>query len=251
ATSGVVATHIAPPTVLNNVLGEDYNPYATPDNKGDEAKAKDEMKQSKYDSNKDGVCDAPQCKDLVMINRNVKPWTDSEPIVQSSLAKIGIGVKPRELASSAAYTTIQTVKNKIPIALNAGWGKDFADAVSFVLPLFDGRSIIATGNTNYPLVGLSKAQGEKFGLKNVPDNIPNVDSDIKTCQAIPTTDADQRTNCWADLDKKLMETAVPWVPYLWNKVLTVVAPSVTKFEFDQFSTQISFTQIAVNNKETM
>jgi hypothetical protein len=26
---------------------------------------------------------------------------------------------------------------------------------------------------------------------------------------------------------------------------------VTKFEFDQFSTQISFTQIAVNNKETM
>jgi peptide/nickel transport system substrate-binding protein len=251
ATSGVVATHIAPPTVLNNVLGEDYNPYATPDNKGDEAKAKDEMKQSKYDSNKDGVCDAPQCKDLVMINRNVKPWTDSEPIVQSSLAKIGIGVKPRELASSAAYTTIQTVKNAIPIALNAGWGKDYADPYTFFGILFASSGIIATGNTNYPLVGLSKAQGEKFGLKNVPDNIPNVDSDIKTCQAIPTTDADQRTNCWADLDKKLMETAVPWVPYLWNKVLTVVAPSVTKFEFDQFSTQISFTQIAVNNKETM
>ena len=44
ATSGVAATHIAPPTVLNNTLGQDYDPYATPDFKGDEAKAKDEMK---------------------------------------------------------------------------------------------------------------------------------------------------------------------------------------------------------------
>ena len=251
ATSGVAATHIAPPTVLNNTLGQDYDPYATPDFKGDEAKAKDEMKQSKYDSNKDGVCDTPQCKNLIMINRNVKPWTDSEPVVQSSLAKIGIEIKPRELATSAAYTTIQTVKNAIPIALNAGWGKDYADPYTFFGILFASSGIIATGNTNYPLVGLSKAQGEQFGLKNVPDNIPNVDADINTCQAIPVTEADNRTSCWANLDKKLMETAVPWVPYLWNKVLTLVAPTVTKFEFDQFSTQISFTQIAVNNKETM
>ncbi len=49
-------------------------------------------------------------------------------------------MKPRELASSAAYTTIQTVKNKIPIALNAGWGKDYADAYTFAGPLFDARS---------------------------------------------------------------------------------------------------------------
>ena len=35
------------------------------------------MKQSKYDSNKDVVCDAPECSNLVMINRNVTPWTDS------------------------------------------------------------------------------------------------------------------------------------------------------------------------------
>src|SRR6266511_5742072 len=83
------------------------------------------MLQSKYDSNKDGTCDAPQCKNMVMINRNVTPWTDLEPVVVSSLNKIGIGVKPRELATSAAYTTIQAVKNNIPIALNAGWGKDY------------------------------------------------------------------------------------------------------------------------------
>jgi hypothetical protein len=44
-----------------------------------------------------------------------------------------------------------------------------------------------------------------------------------------------------------MEQAVPWVPYLWNKVVVVTNPSVTHCEFDQFSTEISITEIAVNN----
>jgi peptide/nickel transport system substrate-binding protein len=251
-TFGDIATHLIPPIVLSDKLGSDYNPYATEGNRGDEAKAKEEMKQSKYDSNKDGVCDAKECSGLVMINRNVTPWTDAEAVVESSLAKIGIKVKPRELASSAAYTTIQTVKNKIPIALNAGWGKDFADAVSFVLPLFDGRSIIATGNTNYALVGITPDGAKGLGV-SIPSgvSVPNVDSDVDACQKIPATQADQRNDCFANIDKKLMETAVPWVPYLWAKNITVTGNTVTKWEFDQFSGYLSYTQMAVNNKETV
>ena len=121
------------------------------------------MKQSKYDTNKDGVCDGANCSNLVMINRNTPTFSDSEAVVVSSLEKIGIKVKPRQLASSAAYTTIQTVKNKIPIALNAGWGKDYADPYSFAGPLFDSRSIIATGNTNYPLLGTDLRAGQEPG----------------------------------------------------------------------------------------
>jgi peptide/nickel transport system substrate-binding protein len=251
STSGEIATHIMPPTLLNNKLGADYNPYATPDNRGDEAKAKEAMKQSRYDSNKDGVCDAAQCKNLVMINRNVTPWTDSEPVVASSLAKIGIEVKPRELATSAAYTTIQTVKNNIPIGLNAGWGKDYADPYSFAV-LFDGRSIIATGNTNYALVGITADQASELGIEYPSGaQVPNVDADIDTCQAIPTTQLDQRIDCFVNLDRKVMEEVVPWVPYLWEKKVTITAPSVTKFEFDQFSGHISLTQVAVNNNATL
>jgi peptide/nickel transport system substrate-binding protein len=250
-TLGEIATHIMPPTVLNEKLGADYNPYATPDNRGDEAKAKEAMKQSKYDSNKDGVCDADACKNLVMINRNVTPWTDAEPVVVSSLQKIGIEVKPRELASSAAYTTIQTVKNNIPIALNAGWGKDYADPYSFAV-LFDARSIIATGNTNYALVGITQDQASELGIKYPSGvQIPTVDADIDACQAIPTTQTDQRTDCFVNLDKKLMEQDVPWVPYLWTKNVTITAPSMTKYEFDQFSGYLSFTQVAVNNNATL
>jgi peptide/nickel transport system substrate-binding protein len=248
--AGEIATHIMPPNVLNNQLTAEYNPYASEGNRGDEAKAKEFMKQSKYDTNKDGVCDAAACGKLVMINRNVAPWTTMEPVVVSSLEKIGIKVKARELASSAAYTTIQTVKNMIPIALNAGWGKDYPDAYSFAGVLFSTDAIIPTGNTNYPLVSLTPEKASELGIPYPSGvQIPNVTADIDTCQA--KTDFDQRTTCFADLDKKLMEQAVAWIPFLWNKVVYITAPSVTKYEFDQFSTEISFTQIAVSNKETL
>ncbi|HVG66049.1 MAG TPA: ABC transporter substrate-binding protein [Actinomycetota bacterium] len=253
STFGDIATHNIPPIVLGGLLpASEYNPYPSDGNHGDEAKAKEEMKQSKYDTNKDGVCDAPECSNLVMINRNTPVFADSEAVVVSSLDKIGIKVKPRELASSAAYTTIQTVKNKIPIALNAGWGKDFADAISFVLPLFDGRSIIPTGNTNYPLQGMTPDQAKNLGV-SIPAGvtIPSVDADVDACQNIPATEADKRNQCFADIDKKLMETAAPWVPYLWAKNITVTGNTVTKWEFDQFSGYLSYTQMAVNNNATV
>src|SRR6266540_4195369 len=185
ASFGQIATHIMPPSLLNNQLTQSYDPYATSGFHGDLAKAQAEMKQSKYDTNKDGLCDAAACKNLVMINRNVTPWTDLEPVVVSSLNKIGIAVKPRELATSAAYTTIQTVKNNIPIALNAGWGKDYADAYTFAAPLFAGTSIIETGNTNYAMVGLTPSEASSLGTK-IPAGvtIPNVDSNIADCEKI-------------------------------------------------------------------
>jgi peptide/nickel transport system substrate-binding protein len=245
---GQIATHIMPPSVVNNQLTQSYDPYNTPGFHGDLAKAQAEMKQSKYDTNKDGTCDASACSNLVMINRNVTPWTDLEPVVVNSLGKIGIKVKPRELATSAAYTTIQTVKNNIPIALNAGWGKDYADAYTFAAPLFAGSSIISTGNTNYALVGLNASKAAEVGAK-IPAgvNIPNVDTPINDCEKIQATDP-ARTTCWVNFDKTAMETAVPWVPYLWANNPTINNASLTHYEFDQFSGYISMTEIAVNNK---
>jgi peptide/nickel transport system substrate-binding protein len=252
ASSGQIATHIMPPTLLNNTLTDSFDPYATPNHAGDVNKAKDEMKQSKYDSNKDGTCDASVCRNLVMINRNTPVWANMEPVVVQSLGKIGIQVKPRELATSAAYTTIQTVKNNIPIGLNAGWGKDYADPYTFVGALFDGRSIIPTGNTNYSLVGLTASQASSLGVKIPPGaQIPSVDSDIDACETIPVTQGEQRTSCFANLDKKLMTDVVPWVPYLWNLVPTITAPSTTHYDFDQFSGQISLVNVAVNNKQSL
>ena len=136
--------------MLNGRLGAEYNPYAS-EGKGDQAKATEEMRQSKYDSNKDGRCDAAVCRNLVFLTPNETPYTEVQPIIQQGLAKLGIVLKPRELAPGTVFTTFQTVANKIPL-VHTGWAKDYADPVTFAIPLFSSSSIIPVGNTNHALV---------------------------------------------------------------------------------------------------
>jgi ABC-type transport system substrate-binding protein len=247
---GDVATTIEPPTVLGDTA--DYNPYPSPDNAGDVQAAQDEMKQSKYDSNGDGKCDASVCKNVVMVNRNYAPWTDMSPILQDNLSQIGINLKIRELEAGTAYTTIQTVKNLIPIAANAGWGKDYADPYTFAV-LFDSSGISCTGQVNYSEVGMTRAQAKECGVLDawnaVTDNgknpVPSVGDKFNQCVAAT---GDSRNPCWAEFDRDLMENVVPWVPYLWAAFPAVTGDSVTKYEYDQFSGAISYCHIAVNNK---
>ena len=53
--------------LLDNMI-KNYDPYNVTETwQGDLAKAKAEMKLSKYDKNKDGVCDASACKNLFTI----------------------------------------------------------------------------------------------------------------------------------------------------------------------------------------
>jgi peptide/nickel transport system substrate-binding protein len=242
---GQIATHIMPPTLLNNVLGGDYDPYAAPGQHGDVGKAKDEMRQSRYDRDHDGTCDAPQCANLIMVNRNTEPWISMEPIVAQSLDKIGIKVTPRELAPGALFTALGTVANNLPIALGVGWIRDYPDAYPFAVG-FSARSILPVGNSNPSLLGLTRLRASELGMAYPTGGVPSVDADIDTCEQIAITDPN-RNQCWANLDKKLMEQVVPWVPYLWANALTVTAPTVTRYDFDQYAGEISLTQIAVNN----
>ena len=53
-------------------------------------------------------------------------------------------------------------------------------------------------------------------------------------------------DCWNNLDKRLMEEFVPWIPYLWPNILTTVGPAVTSWEFDQFAGTTAFSKLAVD-----
>jgi peptide/nickel transport system substrate-binding protein len=244
--SGDIATHIQPPGMTGGTpTGEEYDPYQTPDFAGDVDAAKAEMKQSKYDSDGDGMCDAPECEGLVMVNRNTSPWTESETVVVDSLSKIGIGVDPREAEDH--YTIMQTVSNEIPISMNPGWGKDFPDSSSFVGFLFDGRNIACEGNYNYSMIGVTQAKATECGTSLPATPIPSVDADIDNCKQVALAgDANATYQCWVDLDKKLMEDIVPWVPYLWPNILTTIGPAVTAWDFDQFAGTTALSKVAVD-----
>jgi peptide/nickel transport system substrate-binding protein len=234
--AGAIATHIAPDAVLNNVL-KGYAPYGN--GKGDLAKAKAEMKKSKYDSNHDGICDASACKSIFTITGDRSVEKGFIPVLTQNMKSIGLNIKDRVLKD--AYTPIQTVRNNTPFSTRPGWGKDYADALTFFAPMFDGRNIIAQGNTDYPLVGLTVTQAKKLKVKGTITGVPSIDQDLDKCA--PTVE--DRVACYAKIDKKLTWDIAPWVPYLWSYAQSISSKNVTQFGFDQFGGTIAYAHVAV------
>ena len=121
------------------------------------------MKGSKYSTGNDGMCDAKACKNVLLISdaRSVDPGL-VQAITQSA-AKIGITFTARTI--NGAYPTHADGREEHPISDRPGWGKDFANAVTFFEPLFDGRNIIPVGNIDYSLPGSpprsARSQGER------------------------------------------------------------------------------------------
>jgi len=244
STSGTIANHIVPDALLANVL-KNYKPYATPNDAGSVTKAAAEVKQSKYDPGKTGKCTAAACKNVLLIADVRAVDKAMVPVIQASASKIGITFKVRSV--NGAYPVIQTPSKNVPISERPGWGKDYADASTFFNALFASTSIIPTGNTNYSLVGLTPAIAKKIGVKGSVDGLPSVDSDIKKCNQTQATaeGPNPRISCWANLDKKLMQSVVPWVPYLSANKIYVIGPKVTKWGFDQFGTTVAYAHVAV------
>ena len=253
--TGLVATTIEPPSVLPDLAS--YDPYPSPNNAGDVEAAKAAMMESKYDSDGDGVCDDPVCDNVLMVNRNYEPWTEYTPILQANLAEIGINLKIRELDVSTAYTTIQTTNNLVPIAVNAGWGKDYGSPYGFDFFLFNTAGLACEGSVNYSNLGMDEATAKDCGVLDawnaVTDNganpLPSVDADMDACVSKPL--GAEYSACWAALDTKLMEEIVPWVPYRWGAANISLGDSIENYQFDQSTGLIAYAEIATNNGLTM
>lgn len=244
--SGEVATHITPPIVTaGHPTAEEYDPYPSEGFRGDVEAAKEEMAQSEYDADGDGVCDDPVCDGVLHFTRNQSPWTDMVPIMEEAFEQIGITLATREL--SDFYTPWQTPAKTAPISSGAGWGKDYADALTFVAALFSSDSIAQTGSTNVPLVGLTPDIAQRIGIAELPgrtiQGIPSIDSEVEECTNLT---GQSRIDCWVELDKKLMEDVVPWIPFLWSNLSTVIAPDVSQWEFDQASGYQAWAHVAVD-----
>ncbi|HVF52810.1 MAG TPA: ABC transporter substrate-binding protein [Actinomycetota bacterium] len=242
---GEIATHVVPDVMLNGEL-DDYDPYPSENFAGDVDAAKEHMKLSKYDTDKDGLCDAPECKGVLHYTRNVSPWTDMLPVEEASFEKIGIELQTRELADF--YTPFQDVSKAVPIGSGAGWGKDYADASTFMV-LFDSRSLLPTGNINYSLIGLTPEVAadldvvEALTAGGTLEGIPSVDADIDACTEAAEG---ERNTCWAELDKKLMEEIVPWIPYLDATNVHIISPNVTQWDYDQSAGYTAYAHVAVD-----
>jgi peptide/nickel transport system substrate-binding protein len=238
-TAGGIANHIVPDTLFDNQLG-DFAPYATQGDHGSAAKARAALRGSKYDLQGNGMCSAPQCKNVLLISdtRGVDPGMVAT--IQQDAKKIGITFLVRQV--NGAYPVIQTVAKNVPLAERPGWGKDYPDASTFFNPLFNGKTIIPTGNSNYALVGITPAQCSSLHVKGNCDHVPSVNRELARCAPL---NGSARMSCYEQLDRTMMTKVVPWVPYLWSNTTHITSRDVSRWAFDQFGGSIGYAHVGL------
>jgi peptide/nickel transport system substrate-binding protein len=238
ASVGEIAGHIMVDSLENNIL-KDYDPYATPNGAGDIEAAKAEMKQSKYDTNGDGVCDADVCKNVLAITDEADPYPKQAVLIQQNLEPLGITLDVKSFERTTMYNKCGDPNSHDGICLAPAWGKDFPDGTTFGTPLF-GSSALFPACCNRSMLGASPDYLRKYGYSVT--NVPSVDDQI--AQADRQL-GDARFQAWADLDKTLMEQIVPWVPYLFDNNVEITSQRIVHYSFDQFAGVGAWDQLAI------
>lgn len=249
---GVPATTVEPPTVLPATANyAPYNPNGAMS--GNLQAALAEMKLSHYKTDSTGKCIDPACNGWVFLGRNYPPWTNVDQVAMADMKEIGLTPKLVEVDTSTGYTTLEKVKQLIPASLVPGWGKDFASPYGFDFFIFDSAGIGCTTAANYALVGITAAIARSCGVTAQYNayvqrygKVPSIDTQITKCVSEP---AAQQGTCYAAMDKYLMETAVPWVPWSWANNLVITGPSVTQYVYDSNAGTLSLCMMAVNNNQ--
>src|SRR3954470_13942891 len=239
---GRIAGHIAPDALLNNLL-LDYDPYETPGGRGDLEAAQEEMAKSRYDRDRDGVCDAPACRGVLAPVRNDEPSIARlGGVVRDNLRPIGIALGVKAFDPDTYFEKAILPQSRVPVIPALGVAPDTLNAASIFPALFYGPLAGSPAGSNVSLVGASPQLLKQW--KYTVKKVPNVDDKIAECLRLT---ADAQVQCWAETDQLVMEKVVPWVPYLFEGGAQTVSSRVARFAFAQsaFILQPAFDQIAL------
>ncbi len=231
---GDTAGHVVLDSLENNYLAS-YDPYPT-----SLANARDEMARSNYDDDHDGRCDHAACRGLLMLSAFgfFPEMHDLAESVRRALEGIGIDLRI-ETANLKGASAIYDPRGKVPLAIFPAWQKDFLNASSWIPLLFSSEGI-GSGNTS--LVGATPSELQKWGYDVT--SVPSIDDEIDKCVALV---GDLQVRCWAEADQTLMETVVPWVPYVFENKVVLVSDTVVAYTFDQFAVEPALDHIALSS----
>jgi ABC-type transport system substrate-binding protein len=218
AEQAVVATHIAPDALEGDLLAS-YAPYDS-----SLERARQEMALSDYDRDGDGRCDARECRGMLALARDDQLRPAGADEVATWLAAIGIDLRVEFIPNP--WTRIFDETDKVPLAMGAGFAQDFSNASTFLSLLFASWEIEGGYGANATMVGASPSQLRGWGYEVT--KVPSVDDRIDRCMAVIGRD---QTECWADLDRYLMEQVVAVVPYMATLSTYVVSKRVASYSF--------------------
>ncbi|MEV8091340.1 ABC transporter substrate-binding protein [Streptomyces nigra] len=187
---GDIASTVLPPDIPGY---QKSDLYATPGNKGDVAKAKDQLKacgKTSIDTNISARSDRPA-------------EIDAATAIIDSLKKVGINASLKQFPSGKYFTDAAGVpqfNKKQNIGLHMmQWGADWPSGYGFLQQILHSDAIGESGNTNL-------------------SQLDNKDVDSLLEKAIASEDQGERDSLYAQIDKKAMEEAA-LVPLTYFKVL--------------------------------
>ncbi|MDX3523943.1 ABC transporter substrate-binding protein [Streptomyces scabiei] len=219
---GDIASTVLPPDVTGY---EKADLYATPDSKGDVAKAKESLKAC----GKEGGF-----KTSISARTDRQGEVDAATAVVEALKKVGIQADIKQYPSGKYFSDYAGVpafnkKNDIGLIMMQ-WGSDWPTGYGFLQQIVHGKAIGQSGNTN---------------LSELNDPAVNKLLD----DAIGNTDEAARTAAYTEVDKKVMEQAAI-VPLTYFKVLLYRSPYATNLvSSSAFSGQYDYLNIGTTEKK--
>jgi ABC-type transport system substrate-binding protein len=237
---GDVAGHLVANSLEGGIL-EGYDPYRTPNDGGSLARAKAEMRQSRYDSNHDGICDV-DCGPLSFPVPDFVPLPvrgeacSKGALIEKNLAKIGLDIVPWGLsvAEDGGGNCVLSKRDEAlanpPFAFQFGQPPADYQNGSTYMTVFLSDDWLQFQN------GVTPEQRQKdpalVGAEQRKDACLQLIGQLQT-------------RCWAELDQFLMEYVVPAFPWLYPTNVVVTSARVRHFEFDQSTSLPALDQISL------
>ncbi|GAA1975266.1 ABC transporter substrate-binding protein [Kitasatospora viridis] len=137
---GAIASTVLPPDIPGQ---QPFNDYATPGDKGDDAKAKQEL----------AACGHPNGFHTVITARTERTQeVNGAQAIQAALAKVGIQLDIQQYPQGKYFTDYAGVPNFINGngvgMMMMQWGADWPSGYGFLQQITDGRAIKQSGNSN-------------------------------------------------------------------------------------------------------
>lgn len=223
-----IVLHHAIPDSFENDLLRDYNPYRTERDAGSVQLAMAEVRQSAYDTNGDGICDAEACAHVAVPIRDDFPevWVAAQHMA-SDFEAIGVHLDLAKVPVEDFFRSVFDPASGTPMAFTFGWGTDYLNASSWFVPLATSAAIGEDWGGNLSLIGMPSENLVEFGFDAT--TVPSLDQKIEACIA---TAGQAQYECWAEADQYLMERIAPWIPLDVRAIPNLTSSRVTEMVFD-------------------
>ncbi|MER8061805.1 MULTISPECIES: ABC transporter substrate-binding protein [unclassified Streptomyces] len=217
---GDIASTVLPPDITGY---QKADAYTTPGNKGDVAKAKDQLKS----------CGQKTINTNITARSDRPGEVDAATAIINSLKKVGINATLKQYPQGKYFTDYAGVpsfdkKQNVGLMMMQ-WGADWPSGYGFLQQILNSKAISQSGNTNL----------SQYTNKKVDDLL---------AQSIAEPDMAKRNALYAQIDQQAMNDAV-LVPLTYFKVLLYRSPYATNVvSTAAFSGQYDYLNLGTTKK---